>query len=260
MSITNIEAEQLREMSGKEGLILQGCGGVLQVWLDGINEMLTDEGILKDGSCFTDIYRFERDNVVCLLFPFEGVDLDIGKLSMWRLKTHEQFNGTWLSDYVPNNLGGFIENEKEISEEDISLNLNGNTLEIFVKDRLATEISDGRMDMDLALDVLEGMGFTIVNDKPDCALIGRDGNIFNLIGIASRTLKNCGLSDQAKEMTSRVMSSGSYNEALCIIGEYVNITDEEHVREYRPSVVKKIMDTKVAEPSEKSKRHIPRER
>ncbi len=25
--------------------------------------------------------------------------------------------------------------------------------------------------------------------KPDCPLIGQDGNVFNLIGIASRTLK-----------------------------------------------------------------------
>ena len=84
--------------------------------------------------------------------------------------------------------------------------------------------------------------------------------MFNLLGIASHTLKRCGLSDQAKEMSSRVMSSGSYGEALAIIGEYVNITDDEHVREYRPSVVKKIKDTKVAEPSDQSKQHKPQER
>lgn len=29
--------------------------------------------------------------------------------------------------------------------------------------------------------------------KPDCALIGQDGNIFNLMGIASRTLKQNGM-------------------------------------------------------------------
>lgn len=61
-------------------------------------------------------------------------------------------------------------------------------------------------------------------EKPDCPLIGADGNIFNLVGIASRTLKRNGLGDDAKEMTSRVFSSGSYEEALGIIGEYVNIT------------------------------------
>ena len=61
-------------------------------------------------------------------------------------------------------------------------------------------------------------------NKPDCPLIGQDGNIFNLVGIASRTLKRNGLSDEVSEMTSKVFKSGSYEEALGIIGEYVNIT------------------------------------
>ncbi|WP_366517380.1 hypothetical protein [uncultured Ruminococcus sp.] len=59
--------------------------------------------------------------------------------------------------------------------------------------------------------------------KPNCPLIGADGNIFNLVGIASRTLKKHGLNAQAKEMRNRVFSSSSYEEALCIISEYVNI-------------------------------------
>lgn len=65
---------------------------------------------------------------------------------------------------------------------------------------------------------------TELTDKPDCPLIGADGNIFNLMGIASRTLKQNGMPEQAKEMTERIHSSGSYAEALNIIGEYVNIT------------------------------------
>ena len=36
--IKQITAEELRKMSGKEGLILQGCGGEPQEWLDGIND------------------------------------------------------------------------------------------------------------------------------------------------------------------------------------------------------------------------------
>ncbi len=62
------------------------------------------------------------------------------------------------------------------------------------------------------------------NPKPDCPLIGQDGNIFNLVGIAAKTLKRNGLSEQASEMKSRVLNSGSYEEALGILGEYVNIT------------------------------------
>ena len=38
------------------------------------------------------------------------------------------------------------------------------------------------------------------------------------------TLKRNGLSAEAAEMTEKVFNSGSYEEALNIIGEYVNIT------------------------------------
>ena len=63
-------------------------------------------------------------------------------------------------------------------------------------------------------------------EKPKCALIGQDGNIFNLVGIASRTLKQNGMQEESKEMSNKVFSSHSYDEALSIIGEYVEITDE----------------------------------
>lgn len=62
--------------------------------------------------------------------------------------------------------------------------------------------------------------------KPDCALIGEDGNIFNLMAVASKTLKVYNMADKAEEMCKRIKSSGSYDEALCIIGEYVNITSK----------------------------------
>ncbi len=172
-----IVTEELRYMEGREGLILQGCGGSLDEWVDGINQLLTEESILLNGSKFEDVFVFRRDGLTCLLFPFEGVELDAGKLAMWRLKTHEQFGGTWLSDYVNNRLGGF-----ETSQEQA---------------------------------------------KPDCPLIGEDGNIFHLIGVASRTLRRNGLFEQAEEMRERIMGGAcrDYFEALNIIGEYVNITD-----------------------------------
>lgn len=50
MSIQQITKDQLRRMGDREGLILQGCGGDLQEWVDGINQFLTDEGILKKGA------------------------------------------------------------------------------------------------------------------------------------------------------------------------------------------------------------------
>lgn len=41
MSIREISENKLRRMENQEGLIIQGCGGDLQEWVDGINEMLT---------------------------------------------------------------------------------------------------------------------------------------------------------------------------------------------------------------------------
>ena len=109
MAINTVTAETLREMKGKEGIIFQGCGGDPQEWLDGINDLLTQAGILQNGSRFQNIESFQNGGLTNLLFPFEeGMSLDLGKLAVWRIQTHEQFGGTWLSDYVPNQLGGFI--------------------------------------------------------------------------------------------------------------------------------------------------------
>ena len=57
--------------------------------------------------------------------------------------------------------------------------------------------------------------------KPKMQLIGQDGNIFAIMGRASRLLKNAGQSDKAKEMRDRVVSCDSYQKALNIISEYV---------------------------------------
>ena len=50
MSIRRITTDELRRMNGQEALILQGCGGSLQEWVDGINDMLTEDGILLGGT------------------------------------------------------------------------------------------------------------------------------------------------------------------------------------------------------------------
>ncbi|MEI2988460.1 MAG: hypothetical protein V8T22_05245 [Oscillospiraceae bacterium] len=111
MEIKNVSLHELRKMDNKEGLVLQGCGGDLQEWVDGINEMLTENGILQNESRFEKAYTFSNENLTCLLFPFDGVQLDVGRLAMWRLKTRETFGSTWLSDYVNNRLNGFVNEE-----------------------------------------------------------------------------------------------------------------------------------------------------
>ena len=79
------------------------------------------------------------------------------------------------------------------------------------------------------------MGYSINEhtiEKPKCALIGEDGNIFNLMGIASRTLKRNDMRELAEEMCNRITSEAkSYDEALCIIDEYVDATSREELEE-----------------------------
>lgn len=108
--------------------------------------MLTDKGILLDNTKFEHVSVFQNDGVTCILYPFENVHLDIGKLAMWRLQSYTAFARMWLSDYVDNRPGGF---EPEQNKEE--------------------------------------------KLKPDCALIGCDGNVFSILGIASRTLKQNGM-------------------------------------------------------------------
>ena len=60
--------------------------------------------------------------------------------------------------------------------------------------------------------------------KLKCRLIGEDGNIFNLMGIVSRTLKEAGEPEKAEEMIRRITSDAkSYDEALAMLMEYVNV-------------------------------------
>lgn len=61
-------------------------------------------------------------------------------------------------------------------------------------------------------------------EKPKIKLINEDSNIFNLMGIASKALKNANQHDKAKEMVGKIFSCDNYSKALGIIGEYCEIT------------------------------------
>ena len=60
-----------------------------------------------------------------------------------------------------------------------------------------------------------------VPKRPKMKLVGMDGNIFAILGRASRLLKRNGRAEQAEEMSNRVYHSGDYYKALNIISEYV---------------------------------------
>jgi hypothetical protein len=90
-----------------------------------------------------------------------------------------------------------------------------------VKDEEEISLTDEQIEKYLQEFALEK------ENKPKCKLIGEDGNIYNLMGIASRTLKQNNMRDEAKEMCDRITSSKSYDDALIIISEYVEITGDE---------------------------------
>lgn len=75
------------------------------------------------------------------------------------------------------------------------------------------------------------MGYSIgdyIVEKPKCKLVGENGNIYNLMGIASRALKRNGQEEDAKEMCNKITTEAkSYEEALCILTDYVEDTGEE---------------------------------
>ena len=89
IEIKQISSDDLRRMEDRGGLILQGTGGDLNEWVEGITQQLTEAGILKNGSTFQNVSTFENEGLTNLLFDFEGVDLSAGKMASWRLATRE---------------------------------------------------------------------------------------------------------------------------------------------------------------------------
>ena len=69
------------------------------------------------------------------------------------------------------------------------------------------------------------------NTHPKMALFGHDGNIFAILGRASRLLCENGQRDQSREMCERVYGCHSYEDALFIISEYVEteLSDPDHM-------------------------------
>lgn len=60
--------------------------------------------------------------------------------------------------------------------------------------------------------------------KPDVKLTGENGNIFNLMSIVSRVLREVGKEERAKEMCERITRDAKdYQEALLIIWDYVEV-------------------------------------
>jgi len=58
--------------------------------------------------------------------------------------------------------------------------------------------------------------------KPDCKLLGTDGNVMSLTAKVSRCMKQNDMGNDVDDMVSRVLNS-RYPECFKIFREYVNI-------------------------------------
>jgi len=64
----------------------------------------------------------------------------------------------------------------------------------------------------------------VIKNKPKCKLIGTNGNVFALAGRVTRALKEAGQGDKAKEFTTKLFQCGSYDEALQLMMNYVDVS------------------------------------
>lgn len=61
------------------------------------------------------------------------------------------------------------------------------------------------------------------NGKPECRLVGEDGNVFNVIGLVKRALIAAGHVNQAGEFVARASQARSYDAVLALCFEYVDV-------------------------------------
>lgn len=84
-----------------EGLILLGCGGDLNEWINGVLDILFEKEIIESKDDFGEpVCLTTSGGRIDLVFPFaENNKINIGKLAMWRLQFGD---ASWASDYIVN--------------------------------------------------------------------------------------------------------------------------------------------------------------
>lgn len=60
-------------------------------------------------------------------------------------------------------------------------------------------------------------------NKPEAKLIGKDGNVFYIIGVVTKALREAGLDDEAAEFSKLVHACSSYDAALQLVMKYVKV-------------------------------------
>ena len=105
--IKQITIDQLKQMTGTEGLIIEvdTDDGDLDKMASIVNKLFTREGVLRNGDTLKDVYTFEYDGRAHLLFNMQGIDFDRERLHQLDLK---------LNDFSQNRFG--IEPEVPVQE------------------------------------------------------------------------------------------------------------------------------------------------
>lgn len=105
MKIKKMSCSEIKELrNGKdEFLIIQGCGGKLSKWVNGITDILKDQGVINNDSfSFDEVYTFENGELTNLAFSLDSKYININRLAIVRLKMRETVGAMWLSDYIDN--------------------------------------------------------------------------------------------------------------------------------------------------------------
>lgn len=104
------DAGLLKELASASAFTIEGAGGNLNEWMEGLNEEMTKLGIgdvntfyTFKGKLMNDTYALTGSNrypdtLTFLCFRLDG--LNVGKLAMFKM----QFGARWLDDIVDNNL------------------------------------------------------------------------------------------------------------------------------------------------------------
>jgi len=97
----------------------------------------------------------------------------------------------------------------------------------YIRDRSSGDDADGRGARRCRAGAQErgseGAAMEQVTKKPVVRLSGMNGNVFVLLGACSTALRRAGQGDQANELRQKVFAAGSYDEALQLMMQYVDV-------------------------------------
>jgi len=104
-----IEKPDFEQLYNESAFTIEGCGGELTEWMEGINKLLAEKEIgqvetfytfkgedMNNYYDLTDNNRYP-DDLTFLAFPLDN--LDVGKLAIFKM----QFGARWFDDIVDNN-------------------------------------------------------------------------------------------------------------------------------------------------------------